>query len=153
MVISLLTLAQKKEKDEITKMLDAWHLAATNADQKAYFNGIAEDGIYIGTDATEIWTKQEFFEWSKPYFDKGKVWSFTAIQRNIYLSKDNTYSWFDELLQFTGGVFRGSGVLIKINEEWKLRHYVLSLPVPNEKFKEVMEVLNSSEAEKKDKEE
>jgi hypothetical protein len=44
-------------------------------------------------------------------------------------------------------------VLIKINEEWKIRHYVLSLPVPNEKFKEVMEVLNSQDAEKKDKEE
>ncbi len=83
MSVSFLIMAQ--EKEEITQMLDNWHKAAANADQQAYFDGIAEDGIYIGTDATEIWTKQEFFEWSKPYFDKGKAWSFVAIQRNIYI--------------------------------------------------------------------
>ena len=134
-------------------MLDNWHKAAANADQTAYFEGIDENGIYIGTDATEIWTKQEFFEWSKPYFDKGKAWSFTAIKRNIYLSEDHTFAWFDELLQFTNGVFRGSGVVTKKDGQWKIKHYVLSLPVPNEKFKGVMEVLNSQEPEKKDKEE
>ena len=153
MSISFLSLGQKMEKEEITQMLDNWHKAAANADQQAYFEGIDEDGIYIGTDATEIWTKQEFFEWSKPYFDKGKAWSFTAIKRNIYLSEDRSYAWFDELLQFTGGVFRGSGAICKKDGQWKIKHYVLSLPVPNEKFKGVMEVLNSQEPEKKDKEE
>ena len=153
MSISFLSLGQKMEKEEITQMLDSWHKSAANADQQAYFEGIDEDGIYIGTDATEIWTKQEFFEWSKPYFDKGKAWSFTAIKRNIYLSEDRSYAWFDELLQFTGGIFRGSGVIRKKNGQWKIKHYVLSLPVPNEKFKGVMEVLNSQEPEKKDKEE
>jgi ketosteroid isomerase-like protein len=145
--ICFLSFAQEKEKEEITQMLDNWHKAATNADQQAYFAGIAEDGIYIGSDASEIWTKQEFFEWSKPYFDKGKAWSFTAIKRNIYLSEDHSLAWFDELLQFIGGEFRGSGVLSKKNGEWKLKHYVLSLPVPNEKFKRVMEVIDQNIAE------
>lgn len=145
--------AQQKDKDEITQMLDNWHKAAATADQQAYFDGIDEDGIYIGTDATEIWTKQEFFDWSKPYFDKGKAWSFVAINRNIYFSEDRSLAWFDELLQFTGGVFRGSGVLIKKDGLWKLKHYVLSLPVPNEKFKGVLEVINPKEEEKKAKQE
>lgn len=153
LLVPFLVFSQDIEKEEITLMLDTWHKAAANADQQAYFNGIAEDGIYIGTDASEIWTKQEFFEWSKQYFDKGKAWSFTAIKRNIYLSEDRSFAWFDELLQFTGGVFRGSGVLCKKEGQWKLKHYVLSLPVPNEKFKGVMEVMNAKEAEKKDKEE
>jgi ketosteroid isomerase-like protein len=144
---SFLSISQEKEKEEITQMLDTWHKAAANADQQAYFDGIAEDGIYIGSDATEIWTKQEFFEWSKPYFDKGKAWSFTAIKRNIYLSDDRSIAWFDELLEFTSGVFRGSGVLSKKEGKWKLKHYVLSLPVPNEKFKGVMEVINQNIAE------
>jgi hypothetical protein len=151
MSISFLIIAQ--EKEEITQMIDNWHKAAANADQTAYFDGIDENGIYIGTDATEIWTKQEFFEWSKPYFDKGKAWSFTAIKRNIFLSEDRSFAWFDELLQFSGGVFRGSGVVRKKDGQWKIKHYVLSLPVPNEKFKGVMEVLNSQEPEKKNKEE
>jgi len=149
---SFLAIAQEKEKAEITQMLDTWHKAAANADQQTYFDGIAEDGIYIGSDATEIWTKLEFFEWSKPYFDKGKAWNFTAIKRNIYLSEDRSLAWFDELLQFTGGVFRGSGVLSKKDGEWKLKHYVLSLPVPNDTFKNVLEVINPK-VEKKDKEE
>lgn len=151
MSVSFLIMAQ--EKEEITQMLDNWHKAAANADQQAYFDGIAEDGIYIGTDATEIWTKQDFFEWSKPYFDKGKAWSFVAIQRNIYLSEDHSIAWFDELLQFSGGKFRGSGVVIKKDDKWKLKHYVLSLPVPNDKYKGVMEVINPKEEGKMDKEE
>jgi hypothetical protein len=153
MAMFLPVFSQDKEKEEIIKMLDAWHKAASNANQKEYFTGIAEDGIYIGSDASEIWTKKEFFEWSKPYFDKGKAWSFTAIDRNIYFSEDRKYAWFDELLQFSGGVFRGSGVLGYIDGEWKLKHYVLSLPVPNDKFKGVMEVINSKEPEKKQTEE
>jgi ketosteroid isomerase-like protein len=138
-----LAISQEKEKAEVTRMLDDWHKAAANADQKAYFDGISEDGIYIGTDATEIWTKQEFHEWAKPYFERGNTWSFTAIKRNIYFSDDFNFAWFDELLQFTGGVYRGSGVLIKKDSSWKLKHYVLSLPVPNEKSKSVLEVIDS----------
>jgi ketosteroid isomerase-like protein len=153
LLIPFLTSAQDQEKEEITQMLDTWHKAAANADQQAYFDVIADDGIYIGTDASEIWTKQEFFVWSKQYFDKGKAWSFTAIKRNIYLSEDRSIAWFDELLQFTGGVFRGSGVLCEKDGQWKLKHYVLSLPVPNEKFKGVMEVMNAQEGVKIDKEE
>ena len=85
LLIPYIISAQQKEKDEITQMLDKWHLAAANADQTAYFEGIDEDGIYIGTDATEIWTKQEFFEWSKPYFDKGKAWNLYCHKKK-YLS-------------------------------------------------------------------
>ena len=150
---SFFTKAQDEQIDEITQMLDGWHLAAANADQQAYFNVIDEDGIYIGTDATEIWTKQEFFEWSKPYFDKGKAWSFTAVDRNIYFSEDRNLAWFDELLQFTGGIFRGSGVIARKDGKWKLKHYVLSIPVPNDKFKGVMGVINPKEEGKMDKEE
>ena len=123
MSICFLSIAQEKEKEEITQMLDNWHKAAANTDQTAYFDGIDENGIYIGTDATEIWTKQEFFEWSKPYFDKGKAWGFTAIKRNIYLSEDHSFAWFDELLQFTGGVFRGSGVVMQ--ERWPVENKTL----------------------------
>ena len=139
-VFSFILLAQD-EKVNIENLLDQWHQAAANADQIAYFDFIAENGIYIGTDATENWTKSEFFEWSKSYFENGKAWNFEATERNIYFSKDRSIVWFDEQLQYTGGVLRGTGVLIKEKNNWKLAHYVLSLPVPNEKFKDVMKVI------------
>lgn len=147
------TVTAQDEKAMIEDLLNKWHQAAANADQQSYFDFIAEDGIYIGTDATENWTKAEFFEWSKAYFENGKAWSFEATERNIYFSKDKSMAWFDEQLEYSGGVLRGSGVLVKEKDKWKLKQYVLSLPVPNDKFKEVVEVIKSEESENLEKEE
>lgn len=146
-------LSAQNDKNIIDDLLNQWHQAAVNADQQSYFDFIADDGIYIGTDATENWTKDEFFEWSKSHFENGKAWSFEATERNIYLSEKNTFAWFDEQLEYTGGILRGSGVLAKEKSGWKLKHYVLSLPVPNDKFKEVAKVISPTEAENNEKEE
>ena len=126
----------------INNFLDEWHADAARADMQAYFDKIDEEGIYIGTDATENWTKQEFYAWSKPYFDKGKAWTFNAVERNIYFSEDKSVAWFDEKLKASEGMLRGSGVLQLKNGSWKLMQYVLSLPVPNEKFKDVLKLIN-----------
>ena len=138
-MMPLLLFSQETIKSRINTLLDEWHTDAARADMQAYFDKIDDEGIYIGTDATEKWTKQAFYEWSKPYFDKGKAWSFKAVERNIYLSDDDTMAWFDEKLEASYGMLRGSGVLQLKNGSWKIMHYVLSLPVPNDKFKEVLE--------------
>jgi hypothetical protein len=41
------------EKKTINTLLDNWHAAAAKGDYNGYFGKIAEDGRYIGTDATE----------------------------------------------------------------------------------------------------
>ena len=133
--------SQDTLKIRLNNFLDEWHSDAARADMQLYFDKIDEQGIYIGTDATENWTKQAFYDWSKPYFDKGKAWTFKAVERNIYLSEDGTIAWFDEKLEASYGMLRGSGVLRFKEGSWKIMHYVLSLPVPNEKFKEVLEVI------------
>ena len=152
-VLSICLKAQDTEKTNIAKLIDNWHKAAADVDQKAYFGFIADDGVYIGTDSTEIWSKEEFFEWSKPYFENGKAWSFTANSRNIYISDDDRFAWFDELLNSGKVTLRGSGVLQMGDSGWKLKHYVLSLPVPNEKFKEVIKTMNKEVAENMEREE
>jgi len=126
------TVAQAQEKDNIANVLDAWHKAAAEANFDAYFSLMTHDGVFLGTDATENWQNQEFKDFSKPYFDRGKAWSFTAVERNIYLGKDGKFAWFDELLDTQMELCRGSGVLKKTNGEWKIAHYVLSIAVPNE---------------------
>jgi len=118
-------------KKEIGIMLDSFNRAAARADFNAYFNYYTEDGIFCGTDATERWDKKQFMEWSKPYFDKGKAWDFTAIDRHIYLAPDGNMAWFDELLSTQMKICRGSGVIVKQNNDWKLKQYVLSTTVPN----------------------
>lgn len=139
--------AQNPSDTEINKFIDQWHLDAANVDREAYFDKIDKKGIFIGTDATEIWTWQEFYDWAEPQFTgDGTAWNFKAIDRNIYFGEKSKYVWFDELLSFgKDGVLRGSGVLIKRKQGWKIMHYVLSLPVPNEKFGEVMKALRNNE--------
>lgn len=138
LILPILITAQEQE---INTFLDHWHLDAAKADMEAYFDKIDDNGIYIGTDETEIWTKQEFYEWQKPRTSDGTAWDFKAIDRNIYSEKQTKYVWFDELLSFSGGTLRGSGILVKRENGWKILHYVLSLPVPNEKFSAVLEAM------------
>jgi hypothetical protein len=141
----LLLSAQSKAEKEINTFLDQWHRDAANADMEAYFSKIDDEGIYIGTDKTEIWTKNEFYEWQKPRTSDGIAWDFKAIDRNIYFGKKSKYVWFDELLSYSAGTLRGSGVLIKRKKGWKIMHYVLSLPVPNEKFSAVIKAMKDDE--------
>jgi hypothetical protein len=41
-------------------------------------------------------------------------------------------AWFDELLNTQMKICRGSGVLVKIGQEWKIKQYVLSMTIPND---------------------
>jgi len=134
--------SQSTEETEINEFIDQWHQDAANVDREAYFDKIMDGGIFIGTDATEVWTKQEFYDWAEPQFTNGgKAWDFKAIDRNIYFGSKSKYVWFDELLSFSGGELRGSGVLVRTKKVWKIAHYVLSLPVPNDKFSAVLKAM------------
>ena len=133
-------MAQNQTKEPISKVLDAWHKAAADANFNAYFDAMTDDAIFIGTDATENWDKKAFIAFAKPYFDKGKAWSFTALERNIYFSTDGKTAWFDELLSTQMKICRGSGVLVKINNQWKIKHYVLSMTIPNDTIDEVIKI-------------
>ncbi|SHG73565.1 nuclear transport factor 2 family protein [Flagellimonas flava] len=134
------TNAQKSQKEEINSVLDTWHLAAAQADFESYFGKMTKDGVFIGTDATENWQNEEFRSFSKPYFDRGKAWSFTAVERNIYINGQGDFAWFDELLDTQMKLCRGSGVLKKENGQWRIAHYVLSIAVPNENVTELIEI-------------
>ncbi|SHI73464.1 nuclear transport factor 2 family protein [Flavobacterium haoranii] len=128
------------EKNSINQLLDNWHKAAAEANFDNYFNAMSEESIFIGTDATENWNKAQFIAFAKPYFDKGHAWSFTALERNIYFSEDGKTAWFDELLNTQMKICRGSGVLQKVGSEWKIKHYVLSMTVPNDNVNEVVKI-------------
>ncbi len=131
----------------IDSTLNSWHAAAAKADYKMYFNLIAEDGVFIGTDATENWNKKDFMVWAKPYFDKGKAWSFTSLERHIYFDKSNELAWFDELLNTQMKICRGSGVLVKEHGEWKIKQYVLSMTIPNSKMDTIVNMKSAIEDE------
>ncbi|PHS07826.1 MAG: hypothetical protein COA88_07975 [Kordia sp.] len=142
---SYITAQTNSEKKAINTTLDNWHKAAAEANFETYFNLMSDDGVFIGTDATENWQNNAFKAFSKPYFDKGKAWDFTAIERNIYTNKTNDFAWFDELLDTQMKICRGSGVLEKVNGKWKIKHYVLSITIPNKDVEKIIEIKKISD--------
>ncbi|WP_372920472.1 nuclear transport factor 2 family protein [Salegentibacter sp.] len=142
-LLSLQAFSQQTSQEKINNIIDTWHKAAAEANFEDYFNLMTSDAVFIGTDATENWQNEEFKEFAKPYFDRGKAWSFTSLERNIYFNEDKNIAWFDELLDTQMGICRGSGVLQKTETGWKIEHYVLSLAIPNENVEEVTHLKNS----------
>lgn len=129
---------QSERLDAVDKALDAWHKAAAEADYEGYFGRMTRDAIFIGTDATENWSYGAFKSFAKPYFDEGRAWDFTAVERHIFFNDSGDTAWFDELLDTWMGLCRGSGVLKKEGPNWKIAHYVLSIAVPNENVNELL---------------
>jgi ketosteroid isomerase-like protein len=136
---------QTISKANINATLDNWHKAAAEANYNDYFSLMADDAVFIGTDATENWNKTAFQAYAKPHFDKGKAWRFTALERHVYFDETGKTAWFDELLNTQMKICRGSGVLVKIGKEWKIKQYVLSMTIPNENSNEVIKVKASLE--------
>ena len=133
----------------IHTFIDDWHLAATQANATAYFGSIADNGIFIGTDATERWNKKQFYAFAKPHFDKGKAWDFKAYGRSVHVSNDGKFVWFSELLTTWMGVCRGSGILEKTSQGWKIQQYHLSVTVPNDLIRDFITLVANFEKAKK----
>lgn len=128
------------QHQQVTTVLDAWHEAAAKAEFDNYFQYLADDAIFIGTDATENWNKKDFMAYAKPHFDKGKAWKFKAMERHIFFDPTGKTAWFDELLNTQMKICRGSGVLTKQGNSWKIQHYVLSMTIPNSKSDTVITI-------------
>ncbi|MDR9418332.1 nuclear transport factor 2 family protein [Gracilimonas sp.] len=132
--------------EAVNTVLDDWHAAAAEGDFERYFNHFENDSsIFMGTDATERWTIAEFKPWSKPYFeDDGVAWTFTPTFRKIYFSDNGKVAWFDEELDTPNlGPARGSGVLVKNENDWKIAHYNLTIPIPNSIVDDVVQQIEN----------
>ncbi len=140
---------QEVPMQTIEKTIDQWHEAASLANFDDYFDLMTSDAVFIGTDATENWQLEEFKAFAKPYFERGKAWSFTSFERHMYSANEVVY--FDELLSTQMGICRGSGVLKKEYGSYRIAHYVLSIAVPNENVESLTEMKKEWDAELIDK--
>lgn len=126
--------------------MDTFHAAAAAADIDAYAAQMGPDIIFLGTDASERWQGQEFIDFARPYFERGKGWTYTVRERHINLSADGRVAWFDELLDNARlGLCRGSGVLIRQNGLWMIMQYNLGIPVPNDMALELASKIRAAE--------
>jgi ketosteroid isomerase-like protein len=135
LAVSCATVNLQQETASVNRVVDAWHRAAADADETRYFGAMAPEFVFLGTDATERWDLASFQAFAHPYFAKGKAWTFTPRDRHVAVHDD--VAWFDEKLDSASyGECRGTGVLRRIGGEWKIAHYNLTIPIPNELAKE-----------------
>lgn len=134
---------------QLDTMLNRWHRAAATADENTFFPTMSPDGIYLGTDASERWLRDEMAVWAAPFFQREVAWAFTPHHRQWYLSDDGHTAWFEEQLDSPHmGALRGSGVWTReavYDAVWQLRHYNLALVVPNEKMGQVKAVIDAKD--------
>lgn len=129
------------------EVLDDWHEAASVADQGRYLAHFAPDAVFLGTDATERWTLEEFSEYVKKYFPQGG-WTYRPHDRFVMFSEDGEMAWFDEALTNDSyGELRGAGVLKNIDGEWKIVHYNMTFTIPNDVARDVIDVVNGAASE------
>jgi hypothetical protein len=126
--------------------LDRFHGAASRADGEAYFALFAPEGVFIGTDAGERWTVDQFRAYAVPYFSRGKGWTYVPRLRHVQLSPQGDVAWFDEILDSRAyGVCRGSGVLRRVGAAWLICQYHLTIPVPNDLALKVVKMIRETE--------
>lgn len=134
--------------DEISAVLDRMHDAAARADGDSYFALYAPNARFIGTDAGEHWSLDQFRAYSDPVFARGQGWTYVPSDRTVTVSGD--VAWFDEKLSHASyGALRGSGVLRRqdAGSPWLIEQYVLSFTVPNDTARSVVDVIASGSAE------
>lgn len=126
------------DEQAVSEVLDTLHDAASRGDFDRYFGTYTEDAIFFGTDATERWTKDQFKTYARPAFEDGSGWTFVTTERHIFFSDDGNTAWFDEAQTHDRyGVTRGTGVLVRVGDGWKIAQYNLTVPIPNSMLLEV----------------
>ena len=125
-----------QQEEKLDQIINQWHRDAANAAFDAYFEITTEDFVFLGTAPEERWTKKEFMHFCKPYFEEKSTWDFKPSERLWNFSSDGNTAWFDENLVTWMEGCRGTGVLVKIGESWRLSYYNLHVLIENEKIQD-----------------
>jgi hypothetical protein len=144
----------------VVELLNHFHSAASDANLAKYFGCFySSSSRFLGTDASENWTAEEFYNYSKPHFDAGKAWTYTprASTRKIEELEvggggtllPTKIATFDELLDSESFVAttRGTGTAVFDAELqcWFLLSYHLSFPTPNDLAGRICSIIALSE--------
>ncbi len=139
------------ESGSVDLTLDTFHQAAKMGSFDLYFEQMTDDVVFMGTDDTERWNKQHFMDYAREPFSDGHGWTYEPSDRHIASNDDLTIAWADELLTHEKyGTLRGTSVLEKHNNKWRIAHYSLTFLVPNDIAGEVVKTIRMFEESKAD---
>ena len=139
-------MAPDAEIARIEAVLDEFHAAASNADEARYLALLSPEAVLLGTDGGERWAGEAYRSFIHSYFSRGIGWTYVPSRRSVAIAADGRTAWFDEHLENESyGRCRGSGVLQVRDGEWKIEHYSLTIPIPNEIAEEVVSRIRETE--------
>jgi hypothetical protein len=134
------------ELAEVNAVIDAMHAAASRADGPTYFAQFAPWARFVGTDAGEHWSLEQFRAYAEPFFARGKGWTYRPHDRTV-MSVGDVFFFDEKLTNDSYGELRGSGVLLRdASGQFRIQQYVLSFTVPNEASKAVVDVIAEQQA-------
>ena len=134
----------------VNEVLDSLHDAASKAQKERYLALFTANGVFMGTDDWERWSRPiELDAYVSERFKDGTGWTYQAVERQLNFTEDGNTAWFDEITESKKwGRFRGTGVLIRTSDTWKIAHYSMSFLVPNAVWEQVSEISNKAYAER-----
>jgi hypothetical protein len=136
----------QSELADVNAVIDAMHEAASRADGPTYFAQFAPYARFIGTDAGEHWSLEQFRAYAEPVFAQGKGWTYHPHDRTV-MSVGDVFFFDEKLTNDKYGELRGSGVLLRdAAGQFRIQQYVLSFTVPNDASKDVVDVIAEHEA-------
>lgn len=101
----------------------------------------------MGTDPTEVWSIDQFKEYARPVFAKGKGWTYVPDKTTRTVRPLDTgagsgsFAFHERLTHAKYGTLHGSGVVVTHEGKLKVDMYVLSFAIPNDKAKACLKAI------------
>ena len=136
------TFADDSDVGAINNVLDNFHDAAAHGDKDRYLGLMTDNAVFMGTDEWERWPKNpQFTAYVGSRFKDGAGWNYRSVEREVSVTESADFAWFDEVVfSDPNGRFRGTGVLVKQGDDWKIAHYAMSFLIYNENWQDVIEL-------------
>lgn len=125
---------QTESKAQVAAALDALHRAESEADLDHFLAAFAGDAIFLGTDASEAWTKADLRRDLGQRFGSDGGWTFEVEDRVIGISDDGDSAWFKEIVHYIEGDYelRPTGTMVRRGGVWRIVHLHMGIPIPND---------------------
>ena len=120
------------DRAQIEATIDAFHAAASVADEESYLATLSESVVFLGTAPGERWEGDAWRSFVHSYFGRGKGWTYVPSGRSVVVHADRATAWFDETVENEHyGACRGTGALRREGDAWRIVQYNLTIPVPD----------------------
>ena len=134
-------------KEEASKavgeLFDGFNSSIKNKDANTVGNFLSDDGLFLGTDPEEFWSKQRVVEEaSKMAQDSTVNLNYTIDKREVRISSDGTMALVIEqsVMPFLGKIpVRTIGHAAMKDGQWKIDFYSWSLVPKNESLSKLSE--------------